>query len=83
LIEYAVPEELVLQDVKKTRALGLQSSEGPGSVISDETLAMSSRYYLSMLEIMKEAGLEALSLCNAGLSCLSHSAIGPIWLSLD
>lgn len=58
----AVPEELVLQDVKKTRALGLQSSEGPGSVISDDALAMSSRYYLSMLEIMKEAGLEALSL---------------------
>ena len=57
----AIPEEEVSRDVAKARALGLPASKGAELAVSDETLAASSRYYLSMLDTMREAGLEALA----------------------
>ncbi|WP_263366439.1 hypothetical protein [Edaphobacter bradus] len=58
----AVSKERVQQDVKRVRELGLQASPGSDFPVSEETLEISSRYYLSLGDIMSEAKLDALSL---------------------
>jgi L-fucose isomerase-like protein len=56
----AVPESAVAADVAKVRTLGLRRTED-GTVATDEALAMSSRFYLSMKDVMRELSLDALS----------------------
>ena len=53
----SVPEDLVHRDVEKVIALGL-----PLADVAQEALAVNSRYYLSMLDIMQEECLDALAL---------------------
>ena len=58
----AVPEERVQADMEKVRALRLPTTTGAEHTVSDETLAISSRFYLSMLDLMEESRLDALAL---------------------
>jgi len=58
----AIPKERVQQDVEKILGLGLKASPGSDFPVSDETLELSSRYYLSISDLMKEAELDALAI---------------------
>ncbi len=58
----AVDEAAVNADVVKVRALDLPESVAGGEGVTDAALAVNSRYYLSMLELMQEAGLDGLAL---------------------
>ena len=58
----AVSKERVLQDVERVRELGLQASPGSDYAVSAETLETSSRYYLSLADLIQEAELDALTL---------------------
>lgn len=56
-----VPEKAVQQDIQKVRKLGL-SQTGKKVAPSDELLSADSRFYVSMTDLMREAGLDALAL---------------------
>jgi L-fucose isomerase-like protein len=56
-----VPEGAVKADVERVRGLGLRRTEDQ-TVVGDELLAMSSRFYLSLKDVMREMRLEALAL---------------------
>lgn len=57
----AVPQDQVKEDLKQVHALGLRQT-GEKTAPSDDLLAVNSRYYLSMLDLIREAGLEALAI---------------------
>jgi L-fucose isomerase-like protein len=57
----AVPEGEVKADLERVRALGLGRTEDR-AVAGDDALAMNSRYYLSLKDVMAEMSLEALAL---------------------
>ena len=62
-----IPADEVAADVAKVRSLGLRRTED-GTALTDDALAMSSRYYLAMKAVMREINLGALSLqCWADL----------------
>lgn len=54
----AVPEDQVKADLKKVRALGLRQAGDH----ADDLLAVNSRYYISMLDLMREMNLSALAI---------------------
>lgn len=56
----ATPADAVAADLQRVRALGLQSSQPAPP--SDDQLAMNSRFYLSIQELMRESSLSALAL---------------------
>ncbi len=56
----ATPADAVAGDLQRVRALGLQSSQPAPP--SDDLLAMNSRFYLSIQELMRESSLSALAL---------------------
>jgi L-fucose isomerase-like protein len=61
------PAGEIAADVAKVQALGLRRTED-GTGLTDDALAMSSRYYLAMKAVMREMNLGALSLqCWADL----------------
>jgi L-fucose isomerase-like protein len=57
----AIPDNEVKADLERVRALGLRQTED-GSVAPDDLLAVSSRYYLGMRDLMHELNLDALTL---------------------
>ncbi len=57
-----VAEASVAEDIAKVRALELPVSAGGPEPVTDAALAVNSRYYLSMVELMRETGLDALAL---------------------
>jgi L-fucose isomerase-like protein len=56
-----VPDEAVRQDLEKVHKLGL-SQTGKKTVPSDDLLSVDSRFYVSMTDLMRESGLDALAL---------------------
>lgn len=58
----AIPADAVRVDLDCVRALGLEASEQSGAELSDDLLSVNSRYYLSILELMREMNLDALAL---------------------
>ncbi|MHB1701612.1 MAG: L-fucose/L-arabinose isomerase family protein [Acidobacteriaceae bacterium] len=57
-----IAEEAVAQDLDEVRKLALPPSDPKQQPASDALLASSSRFYLSMKELMQEMGLDALAL---------------------
>ena len=57
-----VGEQAIDQDLAVVNKLGLLLSEGTKEKATEELLALNSRFYLSMTDLMKEMGLSALAL---------------------
>ena len=58
----AVPQERVREDIEEVLRLGLKPSRGSDFPVSDETLELSSRYYLSLRDLIEDAQLDALAI---------------------
>ena len=57
----AIPESEVKADLERVRALGLRQTDDQ-TIAPDDLLAVSSRYYLGMRDMMREMSLQALTL---------------------
>lgn len=57
----AIPDSEVKTDLERVRSLGLRQTDDR-TIAPDELLAMSSRFYLGIREVMREMNLQALAL---------------------
>ncbi len=57
----AIPESEVKADLERVQALGLRQTDDQ-TIAPDDLLAVSSRYYLGMRDVMREMSLQALTL---------------------